>query len=568
MVVLILNGCSLMDKVNEEEKKESQEKLSRKDSLNLRANFIGAKTEALLGNDEKARKKYKSILEKNPRHDAALFELARMYSKLHDYREALKYAERAAEIQPDNVWYRQMLVDLYQRTGRQGESREHLRWLINEENDLKYYRNLFNLERYQGNYKKALSVLEEMEELTGTNEKNMLRKVRLYQEMENYEKATQITRRLLKKDSTNPDYYKELIALYNRMDEEQKALETIKKYKRSSTDSGKADLMMANQYRRMENYEKSFSALRRAFANKKLSVDTKARIMMSQYSSEKMNDSLKKQTHILLEELQKTNPDHAATHSLMGDYHMRKGKYSKALSAYENVIRLDSSKYPVWEQVLRLQLQEGKNKKVINYSKDALKRFPEQPMIYFLKGAAETRTNQNEKAISTFKSGLYFVARTQLKIDFYSYLGDNYHEIGKHQASDEAYEKALNLDPDNQYVLNNYAYYLSLRKEKLERAAEMINKVLEEAPDNATYLDTKGWILFQQGKYNESRKILQKALENSGSNNAEILEHYGDCLFKLDKKEKAVKYWKKALGKTKNPDELKKKIENKSIKKN
>ena len=77
------------------------------------------------------------------------------------------------------------------------------------------------------------------------------------------------------------------------------------------------------------------------------------------------------------------------------------------------------------------------------------------------------------KAIDAFNDGLEFVYdNKKMMLEFYSNLGDAYQYTGQYEKSDKAYEDALKIDPDNAYVLNNYSYYLSLRKEKLEQEAE------------------------------------------------------------------------------------------------
>ena len=47
-----------------------------------------------------------------------------------------------------------------------------------------------------------------------------------------------------------------------------------------------------------------------------------------------------------------------------------------------------------------------------------------------------------------------------LMVQFNTYLGDAYNRVKNYRLSDESYEKALKLNPENSYVLNNYAYYL------------------------------------------------------------------------------------------------------------
>ena len=61
----------------------------------------------------------------------------------------------------------------------------------------------------------------------------------------------------------------------------------------------------------------------------------------------------------------------------------------------------------------------------------------------------------------------------------------------------------------------------------------------------------KGYILFQQKKYNESIELLNSIKEDLECK-AEVIELIGDCFFKLEDVEKALKYWNKSksLGRT------------------
>src|SRR5690606_28140386 len=48
-------------------------------------------------------------------------------------------------------------------------------------------------------------------------------------------------------------------------------------------------------------------------------------------------------------------------------------------------------------------------------------------------------------------------------------LGDVYNSMKEYERSDQAYEEALRLKPDNDVVLNNYSYFLALRKATWKR---------------------------------------------------------------------------------------------------
>ena len=104
----------------------------------------------------------------------------------------------------------------------------------------------------------------------------------------------------------------------------------------------------------------------------------------------------------------------------------------------------------------------------------------------------------------------------------------------------------LRLDRENLAVLNNYAYYLSLREEELEKALEMSQVTIDKEPKNPTYLDTYAWILHKLGRSAEARNIFRQALAYGGKESAEILDHYGDVLNALNEPLMAIVYWQQA----------------------
>jgi tetratricopeptide (TPR) repeat protein len=129
----------------------------------------------------------------------------------------------------------------------------------------------------------------------------------------------------------------------------------------------------------------------------------------------------------------------------------------------------------------------------------------------------------------------------------WSTKGDVYHLIGQPSKSYKAYENALKVNPDYVYVLNNYAYYLSMEGKKLKKAYQMSCRTIEAEPDNATYLDTFGWILYLLGKPEEAKTHFKRAMLYGGKESPVILDHYAEVLFALGEYDLAMVYWNKAL---------------------
>ena len=155
------------------------------------------------------------------------------------------------------------------------------------------------------------------------------------------------------------------------------------------------------------------------------------------------------------------------------------------------------------------------------------------------------------KALGTgFRQGVFWrdlvVDNKPLEAQFLSLLGDTYNAVKDFAQSDEAYGKALAINSDDAGVLNNWAYYLSERGEKLEKAEEMSRRSNELAPGTATYMDTYAWILYKEGKYEMAREWQEKAIAASDAPEGVLLEHYGDILFKLGDSAGALEQWKQA----------------------
>lgn len=123
-----------------------------------------------------------------------------------------------------------------------------------------------------------------------------------------------------------------------------------------------------------------------------------------------------------------------------------------------------------------------------------------------------------------------------------STYADIRYEQGREKEAFKAYNTAISMSPDNVAALNNFAYYLSLKKKTLKKALKMSAITIEKEPDNATYLDTYGWILHLLGRDEEAKPIFKHALIYGGRDSKTVLEHYSEVLRALGDIEKADYY--------------------------
>ncbi|MNE62327.1 Tetratricopeptide repeat protein [compost metagenome] len=104
---------------------------------------------------------------------------------------------------------------------------------------------------------------------------------------------------------------------------------------------------------------------------------------------------------------------------------------------------------------------------------------------------------------------------------------------------------------------------LALANMDLEKAEKLINEIIDSKANQAPYHDTKGLVLFRQGKFKQALEqfTIADELEKENKN---YIEHMGDAFFKLGDSGKALELWKKALSLGSKNKSLSKKIQSKT----
>lgn len=169
---------------------------------------------------------------------------------------------------------------------------------------------------------------------------------------------------------------------------------------------------------------------------------------------------------------------------------------------------------------------------------------------------------------NTLLSGLNYEKLNYLSA-LYQMAGDTFYQMKDLEKTYSAYDNSLLFNPENTLALNNYAYFLSENGGDLDRALDMISKVIEQAPDNDTYLDTYAWVLFKRKDYDKALEAQRKALEvaeaKGEADNAEFFDHLGDILFMCHQPKEALENWKRALSLDPDNALIKKKVKHKTF---
>lgn len=506
--------------------------------------YIDGCRERLGGRVENSEQLFRKCQEMDPTNIAVKYELSNLLRLTGRVDEALKLAKECVDAEPKNQWFHLSYIEgLHQKKQYllAAEAYEDLVKMFPDRSDLI---EMMAIDYAMAqNYPKAFKIYEELEKRWGTNETFTVNKIKLLKEQGKANEAEAELKKLIDSNPNEARYYYYLAEHYEDLRLLEKAMTVYEKILTIDPNNPLVHLAMANYYKEQNKAELAHKEFKIAFANPDLDVDTKLKILISYYSiSEEYIDYVAK-GYELCDIMLKVHPVSPEAHSIYADFLWRDKKNVEARNHYLVAALYDKNRYAIWNQLLTIEYEIGQNDSLERHSYMAMELFPNQPRSYFFNGVANIQLKNYEKAIQSLNDGLEFVYDNKpLMLEFYVALGDVYSYTKQHEKSDKAYEDALKINPDNAYVLNNYSYFLSLRKEKLEKAEKLSKRSNDLKPNDASYIDTYGWILYQQKKYKEAEEWLGRAIKLS-TKRSDILEHYGDVMYRLNKPEEAMKYW-------------------------
>lgn len=511
----------------------------------------------------KALSLYNEVLEIDSLFDPAMFQLARIYLVRNQADKALIWAEDAYKLDQKNAMYALLLVDLYKHSEKYEKAIEvYQSLLIEDKTNTDYIEDLAQLYTITRNTDTAIESYNQLEKQEGITERISFLKRDLYLNSNRFNNAIEEMIKLSEKFPDNSQYYSIIAEMYMGNKEQDKAFYFYQKVLDLNPSDPYIRITLADYYQQKGDVDLAFENLEKGYANPKLDLDTKIQLLMGLFDLKNIPEiRIRNQSLKLANIMAKVHADNPGSHAIYADLLYRDSLFTEAANEYKEVIKLDSSRYVVWEQLLFSLNNRIQNKEITTYSQRAINLFPKEAIPYLFNAVGHLMVDSVQLAINSLEKGLPFVNNTQLSEQFHMFLGDSYYQNKQSEKAFKAYDKCLEINPSNTFVLNNYAYYLALRKERLDKAKTMAFTAISLAP-GPTNQDTYGWVLYQLGEYDEAFKYINMAIEGEKNPSAEVLDHMGDVYFRLGEEKKARKYWKKAQKNGMDTPEFKHKLAN------
>ena len=416
-----------------------------------------------------------------------------------------------------------------------------------------------------GDNDKAIGALNRIELLEGISPQVTVEKFRLYKEKGQLDSAF-VQLQALCEESPHDMNLRVIVGnQYMQAGDTVKALEIYDEVRRQEPSNTGLQLAMLDYYRDSGQDER-YNMVRDSLLFCPDSPTQLRTIMLQSYISDVQRDSTYAPRLVAAFDTLLARPQQDAQVLIMkAAYQVYSKQPQEALcQTMRQVLEVEPGNETALRELLQYYAEQNDEKGVEDISRRGLNYHPEEIAYAYYLGMALAEQKKLTDAADVLQQGLRvrteFVSE-RLVSNVFGVLGDIYYQQGKETEAFAAYDSALVYMEDNIMCLNNYAYYLSLKGEQLDRAEEMSYRTIRQEPENITYLDTYAWILFMKGDYAHARTYMDKVVdpkltdEELLSNErllGNLIEHAGDVYANCGEQETALRLWKLAKQKDDN----------------
>lgn len=560
LLLLISFGAFSQEKLS---KKERKKQLNEAQASRL---FIDGQRYLMQEDFDRAYFYFQKARELSPDQPAINFKIAEILLRANQVDKALEFGMKAVELDPDNKYYNLVMAEVYSKQNQPKKAAAILEKLMaNTEENQNYILDLASLYLAGNEFDKALEALTAAEEYYGMAPQITLQKQKIFLRKNDLNSAIKEGEKLIDSQPGNSLYVINLVEILFNNGKTDEAIQHVEKS--LAAYPNQPDLQMAAYalYKDKGDIDKAEELIKSAFANPDLEGQVKAQAfagILQEPKSARRDDLIENLSASMLA----NHPNDADILTILGDKKLFEGDREGALELYRQSLSINPANAQVLQGVITTMFEMGKEfSEIEELTSTAVGEFPDKAEFWFFDGTAKLAVKKGEEAETSLNKALEINngKNPQLDLLINGQLGDAYHLTGKTEKAFEAYEAVLKVRPDDEHVLNNYAYYLSLAKKDLEKAKKMSEQLVKKFPKNATYLDTHAWVLFQLKDYEGAKTYMELALKYEETPSGVMLEHYGDILFHLGNSNEAIAYWKKAEGGEETSEFLLKKIKDK-----
>lgn len=255
------------------------------------------------------------------------------------------------------------------------------------------------------------------------------------------------------------------------------------------------------------------------------------------------------------------HPTHAPAILMLGDTYERMKQYESAIGAYQAMPE-SSPLNEAAELQAALNLEEiDRGDEAIAMLKKAIAGNPKSIDPLMALGNLYRSRKDFKNASDAYDKAIALIDQAQPgHWNLYYSSGIALERLKRWSEAEVRFKRALELSPDQPFVLNYLGYSWVDQNINLDEAFKMLQKAVDQRPNDGFIVDSLGWAYYRRGEYDLAAKYLEKAVELRPADST-INDHLGDVYWRLGRKLEAKFQWNHARDLGPEPEDLPKILE-------
>lgn len=501
----------------------------------------------MLGNSGEAVRYFEQALALNPESDASAYEISIIALIRGDLALARSFGRRAISIDGENIWYLNNLTNIYFSLNEADSAimiMEDIVRIYPDNDDTRF--NLGGLYLETGEAEKAEKVFEEMRVKYGSNQQIIYALLNARDALNKRDEAEALLHEMIKAEPGDIGYRGMLAEHYRRGGEMAKAQVIYEQLFSEEPDNPLLQLSYTDFLLEDKQFEELSGFLNKVVLNDSIPKLDKISLLSRVSENEGFIKEYAAQLILSAMVFEAAYPNDLQVGFGIASVLGKAGDREGEIKRLETLLQKDPDNYPRWEELLLRVSDYGDNDKLFEIAKKVSKDFNMYPLPKLLLAFSATDKGEYDLALGELSKVRILVnGQKEYMVQILSLEADIYYRQGKVGEAFKRFDQALEINPDDILILNNYAYFLAENDMELKKADEMITKCLKEERNN-TYLDTYAWVLYKMKKFDEAEQIMKEIFSEPQSD-PELLEHYGYILAARNNCTEAVKYLQASL---------------------
>ena len=232
---------------------------------------------------------------------------------------------------------------------------------------------------------------------------------------------------------------------------------------------------------------------------------------------------------------------------LLGEILASQGRSEAAIAAYREIPDESPFTYVAKLRVASALEDMGKPGEAIGMLRQIAEANPERYEPMYRIGNMHRSEEAFADAVEAYRAALDRLGETSREHwSLHYFLGIALERTDRWEAAEAQFKRALELQPEQPYVMNYLAYSWVEQETNLQRAQDMLKRAVEQRPEDGFIVDSMGWVHYRLAHYDKAVRYLERAVELRPTDPV-INDHLGDAYWKVGRTREARFQWHRAL---------------------